>query len=80
MPSSRVEGEQIHDVVIREGSLAGGKAVDGVVVGHRMALHEPVDHQLALDGLDGADDPRIIVRGNPTRASMSRLESSRSDP
>ena len=49
----------------QERSLAGGKTVDRVVVGRRIALHEPVDHQLALDGIDGADDPRIVGREEP---------------
>ena len=43
----------------QERALAGRKPVDGVLVGCRVALHEPVDHQLAFDRLDGADDPRI---------------------
>ena len=46
----------------QERPLAGRETVDRVVVGRRVALHEPVDHQLALDRLDGADDPRIARR------------------
>ena len=55
--SARLSTSQ--NVVSRNVPSPGGKTVDRVVVGGRVALHEPVDHQLALDGLDGADDPRI---------------------
>ena len=48
-----------------ERALAGREAVDRVLVGGRVALHEPVDHQLALDGVDRADDPRIGRREEP---------------
>ena len=42
-----------------ERALTGGEPVDAVVVRGRVAQDEAVHHQLALDRLDGADDPRV---------------------
>jgi hypothetical protein len=39
-------------------SLTGGQSIPGVLV-RDVAHHEPISHELALDGLDGAEDARI---------------------
>ena len=64
----------------QKGTFAAGQPVDVAGVDRAVAQHESAIDQLALDGLDGAPDPRVRAGRNPTSGIMSRLASSWSDP
>ena len=74
--SARLSTNQ--NVVSRNVPSPAGSPSTRVAVGGRVPQHEPVDHQLPLDGLDRADDPRV-ASGGGTRPGPASAGSSRAD-